>query len=53
MELRQLVYFVEVAKREHVSEAAFALHVAQSAVSRQISNLEAFFNSYRDCVKSN
>ncbi|KAB2492628.1 LysR family transcriptional regulator [Priestia endophytica] len=40
MELRQLVYFVEVAKREHVSEAAFALHVAQSAVSRQISNLE-------------
>lgn len=41
MELRQIQYFIEVAKREHVSEAAFALHVAQSAISRQISNLEA------------
>lgn len=40
MELRQLIYFTEVAKREHVSEAAEALHVAQSAVSRQIANLE-------------
>ncbi|MGC4377684.1 LysR family transcriptional regulator [Fictibacillus sp. Mic-4] len=40
MELRQLRYFVEVAKREHVSEAADNLHVAQSAVSRQIANLE-------------
>lgn len=40
MELRQIQYFIEVAKREHVSEAAFSLHVAQSAVSRQISNLE-------------
>ena len=41
MELRQLQYFLEVAKREHVSEAAEALHVAQSAISRQIANLEA------------
>lgn len=41
MELRQLKYFVEVAKREHVSEAAETLHVAQSAISRQIANLEA------------
>ncbi|MES0857442.1 LysR family transcriptional regulator [Geobacillus sp. G4] len=41
MELRQLQYFVEVARREHVSEAADALHVAQSAISRQIANLEA------------
>ncbi|MBA2876044.1 LysR family transcriptional regulator [Thermaerobacillus caldiproteolyticus] len=41
MELRQLRYFLEVAKREHVSEAADALHVAQSAISRQIANLEA------------
>lgn len=40
LELRQLKYFVEVAKREHISEAADSLHVAQSAVSRQISNLE-------------
>ncbi|TYR80810.1 LysR family transcriptional regulator [Priestia megaterium] len=41
MELRQLRYFMEVAKREHVSEAADYLHVAQSAISRQIANLEA------------
>lgn len=40
MELRQIKYFIEVAKREHVTEAAKALHVAQSAVSRQIFNLE-------------
>ncbi len=40
MELRQIIYFIEVAKREHVTEAAHALHVAQSAVSRQIFNLE-------------
>lgn len=40
MELRQIHYFMEVAKREHVTEAAHALHVAQSAVSRQIFNLE-------------
>jgi LysR family transcriptional activator of glutamate synthase operon len=41
VELRQIQYFIEVAKREHVTEAAHALHVAQSAVSRQIVNLEA------------
>ncbi|SFE62952.1 LysR family transcriptional regulator [Alteribacillus iranensis] len=41
MEFRQIQYFIEVAKREHVTEAALALHVAQSAVSRQIFNLEA------------
>ncbi|WP_042476183.1 LysR family transcriptional regulator [Bacillus ndiopicus] len=40
MELRQLRYFVAVAEREHISEAAEFLHVAQSAVSRQIANLE-------------
>lgn len=40
MELRQLHYFMEVAKREHISEAAVDLHVAQSAISRQIANLE-------------
>jgi LysR family transcriptional activator of glutamate synthase operon len=40
MELRQLRYFVEVAEREHVSEAAEHLHIAQSAISRQISRLE-------------
>ena len=41
LELRQLEYFVEVAKREHISQAADHLNVAQSAVSRQIANLEA------------
>ncbi|WP_078427266.1 LysR family transcriptional regulator [Alkalihalobacterium alkalinitrilicum] len=40
MEIRQIKYFMEVAKREHVTEAAEVLHVAQSAVSRQIFNLE-------------
>ncbi|MFC0211615.1 LysR family transcriptional regulator [Paenibacillus chartarius] len=41
MEMRQLRYFMEVAKREHVTEAADALHVAQSSVSRQLFNLES------------
>ncbi|MFM1651064.1 LysR family transcriptional regulator [Brevibacillus sp. B_LB10_24] len=41
MELRQIQYFIEVAEREHVTEASHVLHVAQSAVSRQIFNLEA------------
>lgn len=41
MELRQIQYFIEVAKREHVTDAALNLHVAQSAVSRQIFNLES------------
>jgi LysR family transcriptional regulator, transcription activator of glutamate synthase operon len=40
MEFRQIQYFLEVARREHVTEAADALHVAQSSVSRQIFNLE-------------
>lgn len=40
MELRQIKYFIEVAKREHVTEAANNLHVAQSAISRQITKLE-------------
>lgn len=40
MELRQLYYFVKVANREHVTRAAEELHVAQSAVSRQIHQLE-------------
>lgn len=40
MELRQIYYFMEVARREHMTEAADSLHVAQSAVSRQIAKLE-------------
>jgi LysR family transcriptional regulator, transcription activator of glutamate synthase operon len=41
MELRQIRYFLEVARLEHVTEASHVLHVAQSAVSRQIIKLEA------------
>jgi LysR family transcriptional regulator, transcription activator of glutamate synthase operon len=41
MELRQIQYFIEVAKREHMTDASNNLHVAQSAISRQISNLES------------
>lgn len=40
MELRQLEYFIEVAKREHFTQTAKELHVAQSALSRQIAQLE-------------
>ncbi|MEH7076455.1 LysR family transcriptional regulator [Neobacillus drentensis] len=40
MELRQLKYFIEVARLEHFSMAAETLHIAQSALSRQISLLE-------------
>src|SRR4051812_48889721 len=40
MELRQLKYFIEVARVEHFSMAAETLHVAQSALSRQIGLLE-------------
>lgn len=40
MELRQLKYFIEVAEREHMSEAAEHLGIAQSAISRQVTNLE-------------
>ncbi|WP_127496078.1 LysR family transcriptional regulator [Paenibacillus glycanilyticus] len=41
MEVRQMRYFMEVAKREHVTEAANVLHVAQSSVSRQLAQLES------------
>lgn len=41
MELRQIQYFIQVAKLEHVTEASYVLHVSQSAVSRQIFKLEA------------
>jgi LysR family transcriptional regulator, transcription activator of glutamate synthase operon len=40
METRQIQYFLEVAKRKYRIEEADALHVAQSAVSRQFSNLK-------------
>jgi len=40
VELRQLQYFVKVARKQHVTKASEELHVAQSAVSRQIHLLE-------------
>ena len=40
MEIKQLKYFIEVARREHLSEAALELNIAQSAISRQITLLE-------------
>jgi LysR family transcriptional activator of glutamate synthase operon len=40
VELRQLKYFMEVARVEHMTQASENLHVAQSAVSRQIIKLE-------------
>lgn len=40
MELRQLHYFIKVAQKQHVTQASEELHVAQSAVSRQIHQLE-------------
>lgn len=40
MELRQLRYFMEVAEREHVSEAADHLHV-QFPISNQQTNCQS------------
>ncbi len=40
MTLAQLRVFVAVAERQHLTRAAEALHVAQSAVSRSILTLE-------------
>lgn len=40
VELRQLHYFVNVARKMHLTQAAEEMHVAQSAVSRQIHLLE-------------
>ncbi len=40
MEIRQLIYFTETARLQHMTEASAILNVAQSALSRQISLLE-------------
>lgn len=41
MELRQLRYFIAVADAGSITAAARKLHVVQSAISHQVSNLEA------------
>lgn len=41
MELRQVRYFLAVAEHQNFRRAAESLHVAQSAVSKQVSDLEA------------
>ncbi len=40
MEMRQLRYFLEVARLEHVTRAAATLHVTQSTLSHQLRQLE-------------
>ena len=40
MEIKQLLYFTETARLQHMTEASLILNVAQSALSRQISLLE-------------
>lgn len=41
MELRELKYFLAVAKAESITKAAEALYVTQPNLSRQMKNLEA------------
>lgn len=41
MEIKQLIYFTETARLQHMTEAAAVLNVAQSALSRQIGLLES------------
>jgi DNA-binding transcriptional LysR family regulator len=42
LRLEDLRWFVEVAEREHVSQAAAALHVSQPALSRSVARVEAW-----------
>jgi DNA-binding transcriptional LysR family regulator len=43
MTFEQLVIFVAVAEREHLTQAAEAIHLTPSAVSSAIKNLEAYY----------
>ena len=40
MEIRTLKYFLAIAREENMTNAANLLHVSQSALSRQMSDLE-------------
>lgn len=40
MELRQLYYFLEVAKQKNMTKAAEVLHISQPALSKMVKNLE-------------
>lgn len=40
MELRELKYFLEIARQENISKAAEALYITQPSLSRQMQNLE-------------
>lgn len=58
MELGQLEYFLEAARREHMTQAAEALHITQPALSRVIARLEAdlgmpLFNREGKCIELN
>jgi LysR family transcriptional regulator, transcription activator of glutamate synthase operon len=52
MELQQLKYFREVAKREHVTRAAEKLFVSQSAISRAVTQSPLFYRQGRAVVLS-
>ena len=40
MELRELKYFLEIARQGNISKAAEALYITQPSLSRQMQNLE-------------
>ena len=45
MEFRTLKYFLAIAREQNMTNAASVLHVSQSALSRQISDLEDELNT--------
>jgi hypothetical protein len=45
LELRQIQYYMEVAKREHVTEVATQLHVRKRGTTLFADNIVALFTS--------